>query len=226
MNLTPHNRNYYPSNNKQIIVNNYYSNTKFKVPANATNYLHKNQSCTSDASYEQLDFIGKLFTENDTVKDILNYLKEFSAGNFTNVRKVFSEFSKFATDLYQLQLTDVSYNEYNFVLNSIIISFESYIQSIYQYVNITTVEGKLQNAIGMVDILEDMAKLEAYINEIRSRSKLGILPDVAVTAPLFELKPEYKTYIDLYGFPDGGVFDVTKLAKIRLIQEANIGALG
>jgi hypothetical protein len=77
----------------------------------------------------------------------------------------------------------------------------------------------------MVDILEDMAKLEAYINEIRSRTKLGILPNVAVTAPLFELKPEYKTYIDLYGFPPGGVFDVTKLANIIIVQRANVGAL-
>lgn len=228
-------RNYYPTNDKQIIVNNYYNNTKFKVPGNAVNYIYKcrTQSGLDSELDSELDYNPSSellsirdLTRNVTVLKILEYLKEFSAGNFTNVRNVFSEFSTFSTHLYNLQMIDASYNEYNFVLNSIIISFESYIQSIYQYVNITTVEGKLQNAVNLVDILENMAKLEAYINEIRSRTKLGILPDVAVTAPLFELKPEYKTYIDLYGFPDSGVFDVTKLANIIIIQEAHIGALG
>jgi hypothetical protein len=146
MNLTPHNRNYYPTNNKQIIVNNYYGNASFKTPANRVNYIYKNNNNSSNTgvssnisnenSCVELCLINNLST-NGTVCTILSYLKEFSLGNFTNVRNVFSEFSKFATDLYNLQstdvscnghnvrLTDASYNDYHFVLNSIIVSFES-----------------------------------------------------------------------------------------------------
>jgi len=53
-----------------------------------------------------------------------------------------------------------------------------------------------------------------YTNNLPKLSIAGIFPSVTIISPLFDLKPEYKTYITLYGYPSAGSFDVSKLASI------------
>ena len=150
----------------------------------------------------------------------MDYLKEFSKGNFANVRDVFSQFAILSAELYDLKNRHTNFADYEFIRNSIVTSFESYIQSIYQYVNISTLEGKLVNASSMVDILQDFAKLEAYVKDLNTRGRVGeIFPEVTVTAPLFKLKPEYEAYIAAYGFPEGAVFNPDLLAPFIIAQQ-------
>ena len=59
-------------------------------------------------------------------------------------------------------------------------------------------------------ILDDKTKLQEYINSLLgSRS---ILPDSKVTIIAAEIKPEYVEYIQMYGFPEGAVFDMDRLS--------------
>jgi hypothetical protein len=53
-----------------------------------------------------------------------------------------------------------------------------------------------------------------HANNLPKLSIVGIFPSVTIISPLFDLKPEYKTYIALYGIPQDGLFDVSKLANI------------
>ena len=60
-------------------------------------------------------------------------------------------------------------------------------------------------------ILDDKTKLQEYINHLLGAR--SILPDSKVTIITAEIKAEYAEYIQMYGFPDGAVFEMDKLAN-------------
>jgi hypothetical protein len=63
-----------------------------------------------------------------------------------------------------------------------------------------------------------MNKLREYIKGLSG--SLSLFPDMYVTSIAATLKPEIAIYIQLYGFPEGGVFETDKLAfAISLVPE-------
>ena len=66
--------------------------------------------------------------------------------------------------------------------------------------------------------MDDMNKLREYIRGLSG--SLSLFPDMYVTSIAATLKPEIAIYIQLYGFPDGGVFEADKLAfALSLVPE-------
>lgn len=62
------------------------------------------------------------------------------------------------------------------------------------------------------EILCDREKLEAYIKEKNSQKYLfDIDGELDVT---LKIKPQYLEYINKYGFPDDGIFDLDKLSRL------------
>lgn len=220
--FTGNKKQFYPNYATNVIVNHYYTSNTVPTIGSTVNTVTKFipvVSTVQTAQNEEQIAIHKLVI-NPTVNQILVYLKEFTVGNFTNVRDVFSQFSILSAELYNLKNANSTFTDYEFIRNSIVTSFESYIQSIYQYTNIHVLESKLVNATATVDILQDMAKLEAYIQDLNTRGRVGeIFPEITVTAPLFRLKPEFEAYIEAYGFPEGAVFDPDLLAPFITAQQ-------
>ena len=72
----------------------------------------------------------------------------------------------------------------------------------------------------LIDIINDKAKLLAYITEMNKLK--NIFPQQIITTTSIKLNPEYKIYIDNYGFPENGIFDATKLAFIYNSLSSNI----
>jgi hypothetical protein len=220
--FTGNKKQFYPNYATNVIVNHYYTSNTVPTIGSTVNTVTKFVPVVTreqSAQNEEQLAIHKLVI-NPTVNKILVYLKEFTVGNFTNVREVFSQFAILSAELYNLKNDNATFTDYEFIRNSIVTSFESYIQSIYQYTNMGVLESKLVNATAMVDILHDMAKLEAYIQDLNTRGRVGeIFPEVTVTAPLFKLKPEYEAYIEAYGFPEGAVFDPDLLAPFITAQQ-------
>jgi len=227
--FTGNRKQFYPNYDTNVIVNHYYTSNTVPTIGSTVNTVTKFIPVVTreqSTQNEEQIAIHKLVI-NPTVNKILVYLKEFSAGNFTNVREVFSQFAILSAELYNLKNANATFTDYEFIRNSIVTSFESYIQSIYQYVNISVLEGKLVDATAMVDILQDMAKLEAYIHDLNTRGRVGeIFPEVTVTAPLFKLKPEYEAYIEAYGFPEGAVFLPDLLAPFITAEQLNLEKAG
>ena len=62
------------------------------------------------------------------------------------------------------------------------------------------------------EILYDPQKLQRYISQINRET--SAFPSSNVTAIAATLKPEYHEYVQQYGYPEGGVFDMDKLAVI------------
>jgi hypothetical protein len=87
-------------------------------------------------------------------------------------------------------------------------------QMIYQYLNYTEIVTKFEAASEKAAILDDIQALEEYIKKLSETTNISVLPEVSFTAPLLAVKPEIQRYIDLYGFPEGGVFDVDKLGAL------------
>lgn len=74
-------------------------------------------------------------------------------------------------------------------------------------------EAKLSVANKNLETLYDPVKLRAYIELMNQRRSLFDESKVKVTVSA-KLKPEYAEYIRLYGYPEGSVFDMDKLAQI------------
>ena len=64
-----------------------------------------------------------------------------------------------------------------------------------------------------------MQKLRDYVNNLKKN--VSIFPEMNVTIIRAEIKPEYAEYIKLYGYPQGGIFDMDRLADILINMELN-----
>ena len=68
-------------------------------------------------------------------------------------------------------------------------------------------------------ILDNLDLLRAYLESLRGvRSLFGTFN---ITTVLAKIKPQYARYIELYGFPESGVFDPIHLAECVEYAEAH-----
>lgn len=91
--------------------------------------------------------------------------------------------------------------------------FEGLQQSVLQNMRIRELELKLKTSQERCSILDDNDKLIEYINKLRTGFRF--IEDQKITCIAATLKPEYQKYIDLYGLPEGLVFDTDKLNQIK-----------
>ena len=183
---------------------------------NSSKYGHSliNSGSAGDSYSYELMLIHKL-TIHNSIKKITDYYTNFSLGKFDSVVESLTqtEFRKISTALYGLK-KNKRYKIYEFILANLMRSFESLMQSVYQYVYLQVTEDKLEEALKKAGILDDMVLLEQYCTELREKMRMKFIPDVSVAAPMFSLRPEYETYIRMYGFPEGGVFRSDLLGEI------------
>jgi hypothetical protein len=104
------------------------------------------------------------------------------------------------------------YSDYENIRMGSVAALQGLYQSIIQYANLVDVEIKLDKAKECEEILNDPVKLEEYIRMLHGRRTL--FKDSSVQTIKATLKPEYAEYIRSYGFPEGGVFEMDKLALV------------
>ncbi len=75
-----------------------------------------------------------------------------------------------------------------------------------------------------LSILEDGTKLKAYVEDFFGHSR-AVLPDQSITVKTAKLKPQYAEYVRLYGYPEGGVFDMDKLGEIIIRLGINVSKI-
>ena len=150
---------------------------------------------------------------------IQNLLYQFSLGKFKEVTKILNR------NYYQylsVKLSKISYIDYPIyeqLRRSIKYSLEGLYKSIDQYNKLLNTEAILKTTRERAAILDDMVKLKEYINGLKKQS--NIFPDMNITIIRAEIKPEYAEYIKLYGFPEGGIFDMDKLGAILISMDLN-----
>ena len=155
----------------------------------------------------------------DYASVIQNLLYQFSLGKFKDVSKTLNR--KYYQYL-SVKLSKISYIDYPIyeqLRRSIKYSLEGLFKSVEQYNRLLNTEGILKSTKERADILDDMVKLKEYINGLKKQST--IFPDMNITIIKAEIKPEYAEYIKLYGFPEGGIFDMDKLGAILISMDIN-----
>jgi hypothetical protein len=82
-------------------------------------------------------------------------------------------------------------------------------------------ESQLHSALEKAAILDDINKLKEYIKKLKSR--MDIIPEQIVSVPLAQIKEPFNTYIKMFGFPAGMLWEPDKLGFVE--QYLNIKSL-
>ena len=159
---------------------------------------------------------------NKSVIEITEYFKSYADGNFDSVSKTLNPavYTNISVALNKL-IADKKYIDYEFIRYNLAVSFKALMQSVYQYMDLQKVLRELVIAEEEASILDDLVKLEEYINNLKYRTPITIIPDVDANVPLLTIKEPYNTYIKIYGYPPNGIFDPDKLGQISRAQNAN-----
>jgi len=159
---------------------------------------------------------------NKCVIQLSNYFKSYASGNFDSVVDSLDEavFANISVALNKL-IANKKYMDYEFIRSNLVNSLNALWQSVRQYMDLQKVLRELVAAEARITILDDLVKLEEYINSLRNHTLVTIIPEVDVNVQLLTIKEPYNTYIKVYGYPPGGAFDPDRLAQISIAQNAN-----
>ena len=157
-----------------------------------------------------LNYYTKL---SNIITAINTLLVRFSQGQFDLVTGVLTQklYNNLALQLHGIKQNSKLYPEYENIRISTTRALAGLYQGIQQYVLLKNTQANLTATIEKASILDDKTKLQEYINHLLGAR--SILPDSKVTIITAEIKPEYVEYIQMYGFPEGAVFEMDKLAN-------------
>jgi len=152
---------------------------------------------------EEINTIVRYYIDGNFL-EIINYI---NSGKNTIMANKLNTIKKNAVNLPDIKFTA---NFYLTILNSLT-------QHINQYTKL-----QISNEITEIfkkdaAILNTPTLLKAYIENLKKN--LRALPDLFVETQAPTIKQEYLTYIELYGFPKNGIFDIGLLAQI--IEDQN-----
>jgi hypothetical protein len=150
---------------------------------------------------------------------IQNLLFEFSLGNFQQVSNILNrKYYEYLSKKISI-ISYIDYPIYEQLRRSIQKSLQGLYKALEQYGVLKNTQNVLVSTKEKASILDDMNKLKEYINRLKGSRQ--IFPDLIISAPLATIKPEYAEYIKLYGYPQGGIFDMDKLGAILISIELN-----
>lgn len=161
--------------------------------------LHSYATSTTDLQAQ----LKSLYENAGNFIDTL--LRQFISGDVDGVRQLLNTdyYNQLAVKLSEERREDEDYTYYEFLRKLVNRSLEVLEKSFF-------IESELQNEI-------DRIKTELYQTQNPTKPLFEMEATVETVATI---RPEYIKYIQLYGLPEGGVFDTEKLADIITIMEA------
>ncbi len=168
---------------------------------------------SADAKYKTMvDMYSKLSVYVQTVRILL---AEYSAGHLVELSHVLTmdAYNKMALDLNMLAADANKYKDYENMRKGIADSLSGIYRGVLQNNILLDTEAQLSLANDNLQTLYDPVKLQEYIDVLRQKHTMFVDSNVQMEARA-TMNPEYIEYIRLYGYPDGGIFDMDKLAAI------------
>lgn len=187
------------STEKNLFITNEVTTTTTKVVININEDIYKT-----------------LATFSETIQ---NLLLQFSLGNFKQVSTILNRRYFQYLSIKLSNITYIDYPIYEQLRQSIKKSLQGLYKAIEQYNVLNNTKQILKTTQERAAILDDMQKLREYVNNLKKN--VSIFPEMNVTIIRAEIKPEYAEYIKLYGYPQGGIFDMDRLAEILINMELN-----
>lgn len=152
-------------------------------------------------------------------------INEYYLGNFEKVLELLpkEKLESLMAVLYSYKKNSIKYPTYEKVRSLLKLYLEGLIKCITQYLDMLNIKSKLKKCEERCNILDDMKKLQEYIDELQKAMQIFNPPPQTVVCAT--VLPEHATYLRMYGYPVGGIFDVEKLNNIILAQNANTKAV-
>lgn len=152
-------------------------------------------------------------------------INEYYLGNFEKVLELLpkEKLESLMDVLYSYKKNAVKYPTYEKVRSLLKLYLEGLIKCNTQYLDMLNLKSKLHECEERCSILDDMKKLQEYIDQLNRAMRIFNPPAQSVVCAT--ILPEHATYLRMYGYPVGGIFDVEKLNNIILAQNANTNAV-
>jgi len=156
-----------------------------------------------------LNYYAKL---SNIITAINALMIEFAQGRFDLVNSVLTQdlYNTLALQLSSIKQTGKQYLDYENIRTSTTRALAGLFQGIQQYILLQNTSASLIIFKQKASILDDKTKLQDYINSLLGSRCL--FPESKVTIISADIKPEYVEYIQMFGFPEGAVFEMDKLA--------------
>jgi len=174
-----------------------------------TSYAY-NPYITSDGSPIILTYYAQLSGILDT---LIKLFYNFSIGNYDYVTTNLTDtlYYNLSIKLLSLQQDAYIFPDYENFRITITRALEGIKQAMNLYRTLESTNITLGMAQARAGILDNMDQLKEFINSLGG--SVSIFSDVTVTSVAAQLKPEIAIYLKLYGYPEGGVFEMEKLAN-------------
>lgn len=156
-----------------------------------------------------------MYTRLSVVSRTINTLmKEYAQGNFYEVANTLTQpvYNKMSLLLGALAADAGKYPEYEVLRQVNTEALGGMYQAVLQYSTLVDTQNKLSIVEEHDSILYDPERLQEWINGLKQRRSL--FPESKVQIKSAKLKPEYALYVQLYGFPAGGVFEPDKMNAV------------
>ena len=147
-------------------------------------------------------------------------INEYYLGNFEKVLELLpkEKLEGLMNILYSYKKNSIKYPTYEKVRSLLKLYLEGLIKCITQYLDLLNIKTKLEKCEERCNILDDMKKLQEYIDELQKAMQIfNPPPQTVICATILQ---EHATYLRMHGYPVGGIFDVEKLNNIILNQNA------
>jgi len=168
-----------------------------------------------------------MFSSNTSTQDNLAIL--FKSTAFYNIQLINTEYLKgnyayltanltstqyleYTNELYKLKAftNSQSYEQVRTILLTMLENLQKTVMVLFEKQNM---EYLISNSREKLDILNNIEKLTEYLHKLKLQAQV-IFPESNVRMTSVKINPTYTRYIELYGFPQNGIFDGDKLTRI------------
>jgi hypothetical protein len=170
----------------------------------------KNESFKFNTSDGDVNIIFKSLYDNIYL-ELSNIYEAIIDNNFNNDLTTRENLLKLSSKIFNHRSNDIKY--YNDILNLL----QNYLTIINSHRNLYFTNVNCKNQVKslneQVSILNDLEKLKEYIETLRNSFKIFEDQEISLETTI-QIDKEYDIYIQLYGYPNNGVFDLAKLQDI------------
>jgi hypothetical protein len=148
------------------------------------------------------------------ISELLIFLNYYAEGDFRSIKKYLTsdKYIALVGSLGRLIITDPNVSV---LRTSALSSLQGLQRAHVQYTQLVDATASYKVVKERAAILDDVDLLKAFLLALNARSNASILGEYKIESSISAaIPPAYLLYIQLFGFPQDGVFDVNKLAGV------------
>jgi len=186
-----------------------FSNVNWKNPSLIVSYKQQENSSI------ELILIKNLLNSKFAI-DIQNVIKYYYSGDFNEVLHLLSKekLQNLTNLLYSYKKSSVQYPTYEKVRLLLKLYLEGLTKCITQFLELVDMKIVLTKCEERCQILDNMEKLQEYIDKLNRT--VNLFDSAPVNVIEAKILPEHAAYLRMYGYPVGGIFDPELLNAIKL----------